>query len=96
VTVYLEPMDTAPRALEARPTEGFRIWVRFEDGLAAEIDFSDLVEREGSYSLPLRDPEFFRQVAIYPGGFGVFWPNEADVCPDTLYWRAQEAAGAVA
>jgi Protein of unknown function (DUF2442) len=89
-------MDAAPRALEAKPTEDYRVWVRFEDGLTAEIDFSDLVESGGFYGLPLRNPEFFRQVEIYPGGSGIFWPNEADVCPDTLYQRAQEAAGVAA
>ncbi len=89
-------MEMSPRALEAKPTEAYRVWVRFEDGLEAEIDFSEMVETPGFYSEPLRDPEYFRQVDIYPGGSGIFWPNEADVCPDTLYWLAQQAAGVVA
>jgi hypothetical protein len=86
-------MRMSPRVLEAKPTQGRRIWLRFEDGLEAEVDFSDMVEGPGFYSRPLKDPEYFRQVDIYPNGFGIFWPNEADVCPDTLYGRAQEAAG---
>ena len=45
---------------------------------------------------PLRDPDYFRRVDIYPGGFGIFWPNEADVCPDTLHVLAREAAGVAA
>jgi hypothetical protein len=46
--------------------------------------------------LPLRDPEYFRQIGIYPGGATIFWPNEADIAPETLYLRTQEAAGVVA
>ena len=49
------------------------------------------------YFAPLRDPEFFRQVAIYPGrGSTIYWPNEADVAPETLYRRTKEAAGVAA
>lgn len=93
MNVYSGFMESAPRAIEVKSTEAYRVWVRFEDGLAAEIDFSEMVEEPGYYSNPLRDPEYFQQVAIYPGGHGIFWPNECDVCPDTLYWRAQQAAG---
>jgi hypothetical protein len=83
-------------AAGAKPTEARRLWLRFEDGLEAEVDFSDMVEPSGLYSDPLKDPDYFRQVEIYPGGLGIFWPDEADVCPDTLYRQAQRAAGVVA
>ncbi|MBS1860217.1 MAG: DUF2442 domain-containing protein [Actinobacteria bacterium] len=67
--------------------------MRFEDGLAAEVDLGEMVERPGYYTDPLKDPEYFRKVEICPGGYGIYWPNECDVCPDTLYWLAQLAAG---
>jgi Protein of unknown function (DUF2442) len=89
-------MESAPRVLEVKTTEGCRVWLRFEDGVEAEVDFADMVERPGFYSGPLKDPDYFRQVDIYPGGHGIFWPNEADVCPDTLYLRARQAAGVAA
>lgn len=81
--------------IEARPTEGCNIWLRFEDGLAAEVDFSDLLDYDGVF-LPLREPEFFRQIAIYPSGATIHWPNEADIAPETLYERTREAAGVTA
>jgi hypothetical protein len=96
VKLYPDEMETAPRVLEVMPTRGCQIWLRFEDGLEAEIDLSDMVEPEGFYSRPLKDPDYFRRVAIYPGGHGIFWPNEADVCPDALYRRALEATGVAA
>lgn len=80
--------------MEATNTEGCRIWLRFEDGVAAEVDFSDLLDLGGVF-LPLRDPDFFREVAIYPGGATIFWPGEVDVAPETVYERTQEAAAIV-
>jgi hypothetical protein len=88
-------MDPAPRLLEAKHTEGCHIWLRWEDDLAAEVDFSYLLDYDGVW-LPLRDPEFFRKVAIYPGGITIYWPGEVDICPDTLYLETQEAAGVAA
>jgi hypothetical protein len=85
-------MEATPNVLEARPTEGYRIWLRWEDGLAVEVDFSYLLGYDGVW-LPLRDPEFFRQVAIYPGGISIYWPGEVDICPDKLYELTREAAG---
>jgi len=88
-------MRGTPRLQEAKPTEEWRIWLRFEDGLAADVDFSYLLDYGGVF-LPVRDPEYFRRVAIYPGGAAIYWPNEADIAPETLYLRTQEAAGVAA
>jgi hypothetical protein len=88
-------MEITPDLLEAKPTGDCKIWLRWADGLAAEVDFSHLLDYEGVW-LPLRDPEFFREVAIYPEGDTIFWPGEVDICPDTLYWRTQQAAGVAA
>jgi len=88
-------MRGTPRLLEAKPTEGWLVWLRFEDGVAAEVDLSRVVG-DGPVFQPLRDPEYFRDIAIYPGGATLHWPNEADVAPETLYLWTQEAAGVAA
>jgi Protein of unknown function (DUF2442) len=59
------------------------------------IDLSYLLDHDGVF-LPLRDPEFFRKVDIYPEGDTIFWPGEVDICPDTLYAETQDAAGVAA
>jgi hypothetical protein len=89
-------MEPSPNAVEVKPTEGYRVRVRFEDGLEAEVDFSDMAEEVGYYTDPLRDPEFFRRVELCPEGYGITWPNECDVCPDRLYELARQAAGVAA
>ena len=50
----------------------------------------------GTAERPLRDPRYFREVAVYPEGDTIHWPNEVDISPDTLYQRTQEAAGVAA
>jgi hypothetical protein len=88
-------MDVTPSLLEANPTAGCNIWLRFADGLAAEVDFSYLLDYDGVF-LPLRDPDFFHQVKVDDGKVTIEWPGEVDICPDTLYRRTQEAAGVAA
>jgi hypothetical protein len=81
--------------LEAKPTEECKISLRWEDGLETEVDFSYLLEFDGVF-LPLRDPDFFRQVRIHESGDTIEWPGEIDVAAETVYRRAQEAAGVAA
>lgn len=88
-------MRGTPRLLEAKSTEGCRIWLRFEDGVAAEVDFSYLLDYDGIF-LPLRDPDFFRQVGVGDGSCTIEWPGEVDIAPETAYLRTQQAAGVAA
>jgi len=71
---------------EVRPLEGYRLFVRFEDGAEGTVDVSDLVRFEGIFA-PLKDPERFRQVSVNPELGVVCWPNGADLDPDVLYAR---------
>jgi hypothetical protein len=87
-------MRVTPLLLEARPTEGYNVYVRFEDGLSAEVDLSYLLDYGGGFE-SLRDPEYFRQLRADPELRTIAWPNEADIAPETLYAHAQRRAGAV-
>ncbi len=88
-------MRSTPLLTEASPLEGYLVHVRFEDGTAADVDLSYLLEHGGVFE-PLRDPEFFRRLRADPGGGTIVWPNEADVAPETLYAQAQRRAAATA
>lgn len=103
-------MRGTPRLLEAKPTDGYAVQVRFEDGTEADVDLSYLPGNGGVFE-PLRDLEFFRTLRIYTQGQTIYWPRDpampegeeyediasvqADIAPETLYAHAQRRAGAV-
>jgi len=67
------------------------VHVRFEDGLAADVDLSYLLDYGGVFE-PLRDPEYFRQLRADSEAGTIVWPTQADIAPETLYARAQLSA----
>ncbi len=81
--------------IEATPTEGCTVHVRFEDSTSADVDLSYLLDYGGIFE-PLRDPEYFRQLRADPDAGTIVWPNEADIAPETLYTHARHRAGATA
>ncbi len=54
----------------------------FSDGVKAEIDFSDWIEKYPFFE-PLKDPDYFRNFSL--DGWTVVWPNGADIAPETLH-----------
>ncbi len=75
--------------LEAEPLDGYVVRVRFEDGTAAEVDLSYLLEYGGVFE-PLRDPEYFRRLRSDREAGTIVWPNDADIAPESLYAAAQK------
>ena len=70
--------------VEVKPLAGFRLHVRFEDGVEGDVDLKELVRFEGVFA-PLRDPARFVEVRVHPELGTVCWPNGADLDPDVLY-----------
>jgi hypothetical protein len=85
---YHKTMQTTPLLIEATPTDDYEVRVRFDDGLAARVDLSYLLEYGGVFE-PLRDLEYFRQLRADREAGTIVWPNQADIAPETLYRRAQ-------
>jgi Protein of unknown function (DUF2442) len=71
--------------------KGHRVQVRFEDGVAAELDLSYLLDYGGVFA-PLQDVRYFRKLRADRQAGTIVWPNDADVAPETLYERARRAA----
>lgn len=68
--------------------------VTFNDGLSGEYDLTDLITR-GPVFEPLRNPEYFAQVAVAPYGHSFGWNlqdegHEIDFCPDATRIRIEE------
>jgi len=72
------------------PLDGYRVHLRFADGLAADVDLSYLLEFGGVFE-PLKDVDFFRELKVDECGDTICWPNEADIAPETLYDHVQRA-----
>jgi len=70
-----------PRVKTVKPLPGYRLQLTFTNGETGIYDCRPLLEfgvfRE------LEDDKYFRKVRV-EGGTTV-WPNEQDICPDTLY-----------
>ena len=79
-------------AAEAR--EGFKVWVRFENGVEGEADLSDLAGR-GVFKRWTENPAEFSEVSVDPASGTLIWPGGLDVAPDRLYSEVVEATGGV-
>ena len=66
--------------VEVKPLGDYRLYLRFEDGVAGEVDFAGRLRFEGVFA-PLRDPAVFAQVRIHPELGTVAWPRSGSRCP---------------
>lgn len=70
-----------PRVKAVVAKEDYKLEITFSNGEVGVFDCTHLLDfgvfRE------LRDYDYFRQVRAEGGT--VVWPNEQDICPDTLY-----------
>ena len=68
---------------EVRPLPGFKIWVKFQDGVEGNVDLSDLVGK-GVFS-KWKEPGFFESVFIDKESHTVAWPGGIDLSPESLH-----------
>jgi hypothetical protein len=69
--------------VEVRYLEAYRLFLRFSDGSAGELDLQPLLDFTGVFA-PLRDPKYFAQVRVEPDTGTIVWPSGADLDPDVL------------
>ncbi len=66
----------------AKYISGYTLEVSFSDGIKAEIDFSDWIEKFPFFA-PLKDIGYFKNFSL--DGWTVGWENGADIAPETLH-----------
>ena len=82
MTIMVDPVAVEPR-------DGYRIWVRYEDGVEGELDLSHLAGKGMFHAWD--DRAFFEGVHINDEGGCVCWgcpsgsDTELDIAPDTGY-----------
>jgi hypothetical protein len=70
------------KIIELQPLPGYRLHLRYADGVAGDVDLSRLVGK-GVFRA-WNDPEAFQRVSVGSGG-EVRWSDEIDLCADALY-----------
>jgi Protein of unknown function (DUF2442) len=66
----------------ARYLHDYTLELTFSDGLKAEIDFTEWIDKYPFFQ-PLRDTEYFKNFSL--DGWTVVWENGADIAPETLH-----------
>jgi hypothetical protein len=79
-------METLPEIVEVTPLGGYRLRLKFKDGVSGEIDFGPLLTFRGVFE-PLREAALFSQVRVNPDTGTIEWPTGADQDPLVLYCR---------
>jgi hypothetical protein len=64
--------------------DGYRLKLRFEDGVEGVVDVAELVPLTGVFTA-LRDRKEFLAVQVNPELGTICWPSGADLDPDVLY-----------
>ena len=83
-------MSEIPHVVSAEYKGGYRIHLRFDDGVVGTVDFEPWLD--GPVFEPLKDPEYFRSFSLEGGT--VAWPNGADIAPETLHLAAKTGQAA--
>jgi len=83
-----------PRVIDVRHAGGYRVWLRFADGLTGEIDLSEVMW--GPVFEPLKDVAEFAKLSADPELETLVWENGADLAPESLYDRVKRTKLAAA
>jgi hypothetical protein len=70
--------------VEVRALGGYRVHLRFEDGVQGEIDLGRIIRFRGVFAA-LKKAQEFARVRVDPELGTIVWPNGADLDPDVLY-----------
>ena len=72
------------RPIKVEPRPGYRIWLEYADGVAGEVDLSD-VAGQGVFAA-WNEPGFFEKVYV-SSHRSIAWDDDLEICPDALYMK---------
>ncbi|WP_254568841.1 DUF2442 domain-containing protein [Oscillatoria sp. HE19RPO] len=70
--------------IQAKPLEGYQLYLKFEDEVHGAINLTEIIEFTGIFA-PLRNPDYFATVTVNPDLGTIGWDNGADIDPVVLY-----------
>lgn len=84
-------MKKLVRVKSVEYVDGYKLRLTFTNGKVKVVDLAYIFkDNAGHYFKPLRDLELFKEVYCDYGT--IYWPNEADLCPDLLYMIGEDFA----
>lgn len=72
-----------PNLIDVRPLEGFKLELKYDDGLEGEFSCADLMKKEEF--APLSDINFFNNVSIDKSSNDVCWGTKLFLCKNALH-----------
>jgi hypothetical protein len=76
--------DSRMRIVEARATERYRVFLKFDNGSSGIVDLGEYAGRGVFRAWEAEG--IFEQVSVSPVG-ALEWPGDLDLCPDSLYLK---------
>lgn len=70
--------------VEVKVLKNYTLYIRFENGIAGEVDISKIIPFEGVFS-KLKDLSYFSTVKVNEELGTIVWDNGSDLAPDFLY-----------
>jgi hypothetical protein len=70
-----------PRPIDVKPLDNYKLFITFKNGECKIFDAMPLLELPVYFRL--KNKGFFSTVKA--DGMCVYWDDELDICPDTLY-----------
>ena len=72
------------KPIKVKALPDYKIWIKYSDGVAGEVDLSYLVGR-GVFKL-WDNYQNFQSVHIADDG-AITWNDQVDLCPDSIYLK---------
>lgn len=80
----MKETESVLKPIEVKALPGYRLWLRYANGVEGEVDLSHLAGR-GVFAA-WDDYKVFKKVHIGASG-AIAWNDDIDLCPDALYLR---------
>jgi hypothetical protein len=81
-------MNEFIKITNVEPLPDMHVRLTFDDGVVKIIDVGKIV-RNSVFEETFKNPGFFKAVKIEEDGRGIVWPNDFDLCPDSLRYYTE-------